>query len=160
MVPLVTFLQANTGKLDIDGITPTAATLGALDDFACEGQADIQSMSLLYGAASNITCTGSFAFDQAAFELGPRQFQAVFGATTDLAAPAVSDVVAVTPSRIATLDAVVYQDTCTVPNKAGKAVVDWARRRNIICSLSSNTACSLTSTVTNTAHMIMTLAVQ
>jgi hypothetical protein len=43
----------------------------------------------------------------------------------ELAAPAQSNVVVVTPQRVATLKAVIDQDTCTVPAAAGKPDYCW-----------------------------------
>jgi hypothetical protein len=70
-----------------------------------------------------VTARRSFTFNQAAFEAGPRHFQAVFNATTELAAAAVSDVVTVTPNRVATVKAAIHQDTCTVPSQPGEELV-------------------------------------
>lgn len=117
-------MQANAGQLDIAGIRPTSATLDQLPTgLVCEAGVDVQAIDLSPG--EKITCTGYFTFDQAAFELGPRLFQANFTAETLLAAPAESNVVVVTPQRVATLKAVIHPDTCTASAAAGKVYTLW-----------------------------------
>lgn len=114
--------QANAGQLDITGISPTNATLDQLPKgLACEGGLDVRSMDL--AAGENATCTGTFTFDQATFEVGPKSFQASFTAGRQLAAPAESNVVVVTPQRVAMLKAVIHQDTCTTPEAAGTLIM-------------------------------------
>jgi hypothetical protein len=110
--------QVNAGQLDITGISPTNATLDQLPKgLVCEGGLDVQSIDLAVG--ENATCTGTFTFDQVAFEGGNRPFQANFTAARPLVAPAESNVLVATPQRVAMLKAVIHQDTCTTPLAAG-----------------------------------------
>jgi hypothetical protein len=98
--------------LQLHGLAATAATTSALmSGLACNltGALDVDSV---------MRCTGSYVFDQAAFEAGTRAFTAAF-TSANITSEVASNAVTTTPVEVPAVSVAIQLATCTTPADAG-----------------------------------------
>ena len=112
-------LQVSTGKLNVTNITPTAATMSQLTTpLTCLSQQD-GSIAVLPSQQTAV-CTGSYTFDQTAFESGARVFTANFTTGNVLGTSFVPASIMVVPQEQPSVLATIAESSCVMPSQAGK----------------------------------------
>jgi len=136
-------MQVNAGAVMLHNISPNQSTLEQLTGpLTCDGTEAGQAIPQLAAGAA-MTCYGSFTFDQAAFESGPRTFTAGFRLGEDPGSGLVPQLDrqaatngTVTPLAVAVVRGMIDKDSCEVPVDAGEgmacAVAAKAEKKHLL----------------------------
>lgn len=110
----VVCLQLNEGNVFLYELAPTDITLlGLTSNLSCTPTSAL-------AVAATMTCSGTFTFDQAAFEAGTRNYTALL-TSANYTGTAVSNMVSTRPVEAPGVTVAIKLSTCMTPNDAGDA---------------------------------------